>query len=123
MSMAQATGAIMRNKDAKPTQQYIALWKQCKAEGALPSEEEIAAMNKVAITEQSTLYEVLSHMATLAAEGEAEGKIDNRAITNLEGRKMWVIPSSETPSCRDIETGDDIDHMAAIKIDIVQPLA
>ena len=123
MSMAQATGAIMRNKDAKPTQQYIALWKQCKADGALPSAEEIAAMNSVAITGNSTLYEVLSHMVTLAAELEAEGKIDTRVITDLKGRKIWVIPSAETPSCRDIETGDDIDHMAAIKIDIVQPLA
>lgn len=118
LSMPQATASIMRNPAAKPTQQYIALWKKCKADGKIPSPEEIQ-QNLPLITENSTLYEVLQHMHVLADKAEQEKRIDVKAISSLENRKMWVIPGSETPVCRDLETGDDIDFMAAIQIDIV----
>ena len=119
LSVAQATGAIMKNQSAKPTQQYIALWKQCKAEGKIPSPEEIGAQNTVTITENSTLREILEYMAQLATTAEESGKIDSKAISSLTGRKIWVIPSAETPMFKDIDTMEEIDHVAAIKIDII----
>lgn len=117
LSLNQATSAIMRNPLAKPTQQYIALWKQSKADGFIPTASPDA--NPDLITEATTLREILEKMASLAAVAESEGKIDNKAISSLAGRKLWVIPGAETPMCKFIETGEDIDHLAAIKIDLV----
>ena len=119
LTLAQATGAIMKNPSAKPTQQYIALWKQCKAEGKIPTPGDKGSQAEVTITENSTLREILEFMAQLATAAEECGKIDSKAISSLAGRKLWVIPSAETPMFKDVETMDDIDHVASIKIDMV----
>jgi hypothetical protein len=113
LTLAQATQAIMRTPAAKPTQQYIALWKEFKASGSIPAS---AAVTKDAITESTTLGEILAIMSKLAEKAEADKIIETRAIPSLVGRKMWVIPGSETPACRDFESGDDIEALAAIKI-------
>ena len=56
LTLPQATQALMRTPAAKPTQQYIALWKECKAAGAVPAGP--AAGNKDAITGDTTLAQV-----------------------------------------------------------------
>jgi len=55
-------------------------------------------------------------MARMAEEAEAAKTIESRAVPNLAGRKMWVIPGSETPLCEDYESGEEIEALAAIKI-------
>ena len=114
LTMPQATQAIMRTAAAKPTQQYIALWKEFKAAGAIPAAA--ALSDKKAITEYSTLKEILEMMAEMAELAESVKSIDTRAVPSLKGRKMWVIPGTETPVCSDLETGEEIEALAAIKI-------
>ena len=49
------------------------------------------------------------------SEEEAQKKIDYAATRPLSGRQFVVLPSSEVPSCRDVSTGEDIEHLAAFK--------
>jgi Ubiquitin-activating enzyme active site/ThiF family len=114
LTMPQATQAIMRTAAAKPTQQYIALWKEFKAAGSIPSA--VAETEKRCITENSTLREILEIMADMAETAEAAKTIETRAIPSLVGRKMWVIPGTETPLCCDAETEEEIEALASIKI-------
>jgi hypothetical protein len=115
LTMPQATQAIMRTAAAKPTQQYISLWKEFKAAGAIPAVAETIKDSKT-ITESTTLNEILEIMAQLAEEAEDAKIIESRAVPSLKGRNMWVIPGSETPVCCDLETGGEIESLAAIKI-------
>jgi hypothetical protein len=55
-------------------------------------------------------------MSGKAEEAETQKLIETRAIPALKGRKMWVIPGSETPMCSDYESGESIESLAAIKI-------
>ena len=115
LTMPQATQAIMRTPTAKPTQQYIALWKEFKAAGCIPDAPTVSD-NEKTITEQSTLAQILEIMASMAETAENAKIIECRAVPSLQGRKMWVIPGSETPVCCDLETGEEIESLASIKI-------
>lgn len=115
LTMPQATQAIMRTAAAKPTQQYIALWKEFKIAGSIPAAS-AQKEDKNTITERSTLIEILEIMGNMADMAESAKTIDTRAIPSLVGRKMWVIPGSETPSCCDLATGEEIEALASIKI-------
>lgn len=116
LSLAQATTAIMRTPAAKPTQQYISLWKECKAAGAVRVSEDANG----SITNNSTLREILERMIVLAQKSFESKTLDTMSISSLSGRKFWVIPSSETPVCRDIETEEDVEYLAAIEIDLTK---
>jgi ubiquitin-activating enzyme E1 len=70
LTMPQATQAIMRTPLAKPTQQYIALWKEFKALGSIPVNVGLVKDAKT-ISENSTLCEILEIMSILAEEAEA----------------------------------------------------
>ena len=115
LTLPQATQAIMRTAAAKPTQQYIALWKECKASGVIPSAA-ATVDNKDAITETTSLAEILAIMSRLAESAEKAKIIESRCVPSLVGRKIWVIPGSETPVCCDYESGEEIESLAAIKI-------
>lgn len=112
LSLNQATAAIMRNPACRPTQAYIGLWKECNARGSLPDGSE----KEMAITESMTLKAILDVLASQAVNAEESKKIDTKVISNMSSRKIWVIPGTETPSFRDINNGEDIDKMCAIKI-------
>lgn len=112
LSLAQASGEIMRNKAAKPTQSYIALWKQCKEKGFVP---EPPAKDEI-ITEATSLKDVLRRMNHLADTNLASGAIETKAISKVDSRKFVVIPSSEAPLCLDLNHDEEIEHICAIKI-------
>ena len=60
LTMPQATQAIMKTPAAKPTQQYIALWKECKAAGSIPS----AGAATVSSVCYRALYDSISFIAS-----------------------------------------------------------
>jgi ubiquitin-activating enzyme E1 len=113
LTLAQASMAIMKTPAAKPTQQYLGLWREFKAAGAVPPQP---ALTEDVITESTTLKQILQRMVTLAEQAEAQGAIETKAISSLAGRKFVVIPGSEAPLCQHAETGEDIEHLCAIKI-------
>ena len=113
LTLAQASTAIMRTPAAKPTQQYLALWREFKAAGAVPPQP---ALSADVITENTTLKQILQRMVTLAEEAEAQGQIETKAISTLKGRKFVVIPGGEAPLCVHAESGEDIEHLCALKI-------
>jgi ubiquitin-activating enzyme E1 len=115
LSLAQATTAIMRTAAAKPTQQYIALWKECKAAGYVPATH---GANVDAITYSTTLREILTRMIVLADKSLQESNLQVKSISSLEGRRVWVIPGAETPICRDMDTEEDVEFLASISIDL-----
>jgi ubiquitin-activating enzyme E1 len=113
LSKAQATQSLMRNPKAKPLQQYIALWSECQKSGMIPSGPDDTSD---AITGETTLREILHKMAALAKQAKENRAIDNMAITALEGRQFWLIPSSDTPMLVHAESFDDVTMMVSIKI-------
>ncbi len=116
LSLGEATRAIMKSPAAKPNQQYIQLWKECKAAGAIPSFAPDAA---VLITSSTTIIQVLSRMEAIGIAGEEAKTLDTRTVTGVEKRQFWVVPGSEAPTCLDLETGEEIDKLASIKFELV----
>lgn len=113
LTLAQASAAIMKTPAAKPTQQYLGLWREFKAAGAVPPQP---TLSEDVITENTTLKQILQRMVTLADQAERQGLVETKAISTLKGRKFVVIPGSEAPLCVHAETGEDIEHLCAIKI-------
>eukprot|EP00981_Chlorochromonas_danica_P010908 scaffold3532_cov182-Ochromonas_danica.AAC.11 len=113
LTLAQASVTIMKTPLAKPTQQYVALWREFKTLGSIPAQP---AASQDAITESSTLREILQKMNRLAEENIAKGTAEASAISYLEKRKFVLIPASETPSCVHAESGEEIEHLCALKI-------
>eukprot|EP00598_Pedospumella_elongata_P010117 CAMPEP_0184988574 /NCGR_PEP_ID=MMETSP1098-20130426/24586_1 /TAXON_ID=89044 /ORGANISM="Spumella elongata, Strain CCAP 955/1" /LENGTH=1180 /DNA_ID=CAMNT_0027513359 /DNA_START=83 /DNA_END=3625 /DNA_ORIENTATION=+ len=113
LTLAQASQAIMKTAAAKPTQQYLSLWREFKAAGVVSPQP---AVSEDTITESTTLRQILQRMVVLAEQAEAQGQIETRAISTLNGRKFVVVPGGEAPLCVHIESGDDIEHLCAIKI-------
>lgn len=113
LTLQQATMAIMKTPAAKSTQQYLALWREFKAAGAVPPQP---ALSEDVITEGTTLRQILQRMVVLAEGAEKQGAIETKAISSLEGRNFVVIPGGEAPLCQHIESGDDVEYLCAIKI-------
>lgn len=113
LTLPQATQAIMKNAAAKPTQQYIALWKECKANGSIPS---ILTSNDDIITASTTLKEILIRMELIGIANEEAKIIESRNITGLSSKRFWIIPSDETPTVEHLEASEDVEKLAAIKI-------
>jgi hypothetical protein len=103
----------MKNSNAKPTQQYIALWKECKANGSIPATPMTSSDQ---ITASTTLKEILMRMESIGLADEAAKKIESRNITGLSTKRFWIIPSDETPTVVDLETLEEVEKLAAIKI-------
>jgi ubiquitin-activating enzyme E1 len=113
LTLPQATMAIMKTAAAKPTQQYVLLWREAKAAGVMPPQP---PLDEDAIADTMSLVEILTKMSKVAEDNERRKTIDTRAIPSLVGRKFIVIPADEVPLCYDIESGDEIEHMCAWKI-------
>lgn len=119
LTLPQAMQQIMKTPAAKPTQQYIALWKECKANGTLPAaaiggdEGEGDGKALVPINENMTLKQVLERMSILGDIALSKHEIESKAVSHIEIRKFVVIPS---PSVKVVESGEDVETMAALKI-------
>ena len=101
----------MRTAAAKPTQQYISLWKECKAAGFVPEQPSAADI----ITPASTIREILTRMEAIGSRLESTKEIDARTVSGIAVRRFWVVPGNEVPRCVHTESGDDIEHLCSIK--------
>lgn len=61
----QATSLLMKTSKAKPMQQYLSLWRECKANGSLPLPPSTGEEREAAISENTTIYEILQRMARI----------------------------------------------------------
>jgi len=119
LTLAQASMQIMKTAAAKPTHQYIAAWKDCKAKGALPvaasagDEENGDGKVLAPITENMTLKQVLERMSTLGDIALSKHEIESKAVSHIEIRKFVVIPS---PTVKVVESGEDVETMAPLKV-------
>ena len=116
LTMQQATMNIMRTAAAKPTQAYIAAWREAKAAGILPGGQ--VEGEAPPITLDTTLREILERMADIGQAYAADGKVDSVALTQLDSRRFWVIPGAEGPSCALAECGTDVENLISIKIEL-----
>jgi ubiquitin-activating enzyme E1 len=110
LSMNDAIKAIMR---AKLPQEYQKVWKECKARGCLPDPSSVN--NEDVITADTTIIEILSKMERIGASLEATKQIDARTVTGIHKRRFWIIPSNETPTCIDVNSGEQVETLCAIK--------
>eukprot|EP00937_MAST-01D_sp_MAST-1D-sp2_P003962 g3962.t1 len=132
-TMQQATMAIMRSAAIKPAQKqkFIQLWNKCKRAGAVPEPQAEGAT----ITEATTLREILVAMGAKADSMHAAGAIKTKAISAVDDRAFWVVPPNEVPNVQVVEGshevggemvdvgGEDVVHLAAIKINLTGPLS
>ena len=116
LSMQQATVAIMRTATAKPTQQYIQAWRDAKANGALPAANGAEKGALAPITAAMTLRELVVRMGTEADQVEKEGRLDLKALSFVNSRVFWLVPSNEAPVCETLEDGNSVATLASIKI-------
>jgi hypothetical protein len=117
LTLPQATQAIMRTAAAKPTQEYIKLWKECKASGKVDIEGILRQQTDV-ITNDTTLLQILQKMEKLGLLAQEEKRVESRSITGLDKRTFWIIPSNEAPRCMVVDTEDEVEHLAAMKIQL-----
>lgn len=113
LTLAQATMAIMKVPAAKPTQQYLALWKQCKQDGIIPDGPQDSDN---AITMDTTLKEILLKMAKMGEEATKKQLIDTATVSSLDGKLFYLIHGSESPICCDIDTEEAVENLCSIKI-------
>jgi hypothetical protein len=66
----------------------------------------------------TTLKQVLFRMNALAETSLAKGDIETKALSKIENRRFMVIPGSEAPMCVDNNSGEEIEHLCAIKINL-----
>lgn len=117
LTLPQATQAIMRTATAKPTQEYIKLWKECKVSGKVDIEGILRQQTDV-ITNDTTLVQILEKMEKLGIIALQEKRVESRSITGLDKRTFWIIPSNESPRCMVVDTEDEVEHLASIKIQL-----
>lgn len=119
-SQGDAMKTIMGNPAIPPAHKnrYLSEWRTAKATGKLPEAggEEIKA--------DMTLKDILAVMEKRAEKAMQDGTIWSKwgkAISGLAGRRFWVIPPDQTPSCNAVpEDPDaepvDVRYMARIEI-------
>lgn len=123
-TQTEALKTIMSNAGIPPAMKmkYLNEWKTSKTTPGRKKETSTIPL----INENTSLIQVLRIMALRAHEAEATGVIHakfGKCIDSIEGRRFWIIPADQTPSCCTIptyENGDneaiDVKHLAAIKI-------
>lgn len=118
-NQADAMKKIMSNTSIPPAQKmkYLNEWKTAKQSGKLPT------TSGQDISLDMALKEILQLMERKADQAIKDGTINSKwgkAISGLAGRRFWVIPADQTPSCNTIpEDGSepvDVRHMARIEI-------
>ena len=78
----------MKNPGCKPTQQYISLWKECKAKDEIPK---VSMDSADIITSSTTLKEILVRMEKKGIEAESSKEIQSRIITGMSLLLLYYI--------------------------------
>eukprot|EP00927_Polykrikos_kofoidii_P038265 TRINITY_DN3258_c1_g2_i1.p1 TRINITY_DN3258_c1_g2~~TRINITY_DN3258_c1_g2_i1.p1 ORF type:complete len:1214 (-),score=274.92 TRINITY_DN3258_c1_g2_i1:140-3322(-) len=97
-NQADVMKEIMQSKEIPQAQKmrYFAEWKEAKKTGAF------AKADSDVVTLSMTLKEILALMEKKADAALSSGAIAakwGKAISGLAGRKFWVVPADQTPSC------------------------
>ena len=114
LTPAEATKAIMKTPGARPQQKYEALWEACRAAGKI----EAPPADPHAITPDTTLATVLQYMQAKGEQAELDKTIAYKTVSCIAQRLFWVIPSAEAPICADAESGEAIETLASIRINL-----
>ena len=72
----------MRNPSAKPTQEYIKLWKECKTAGIIDTHK-ILEQQTGLITSDTTIYDILLKMEAIGKVAFEEKRIETRNVTGI----------------------------------------
>lgn len=120
-TQGEAMKAIMGSTKIPPAQKqkYIKEWSTSKARGSLPVKD-----TSEVVTGDMALKDILAMMERKADQAIKDGNMNpkwGKAITGLHGRKFWVIPADQTPSCKTIPADDaaepvDVRYMARLEI-------
>jgi hypothetical protein len=117
LALPQATMQIMRNTAAKPTQQYIQLWKDFKAQG-LTEVPPPPALEGPVITGDMKLRDILRLMDAKAQEKLAKKEMETATISHVDQREFVLIWSSDAPYCVEIASGEHVENLCTIKINL-----
>merc|ERR1711957_172639 len=98
---------------------YLNAWQKAKKTGEMPVAEQI--------TKDITIRDILVLMEKKADDALLKGTLNakwGKAISGLEGRKFWVIPADQTPSCDTIPDDAssepvDVRHMARMEVPLL----
>merc|ERR1712061_586565 len=100
---------------------YLSEWQKAKQTGAIPS-----ASSDV-VTMDISLKDILSLMEKKADQAMQDGTLWSKwgkAISGLAGRKFWIIPADQTPSCNTIPDGGgepiDVRYMAGLHVPLTK---
>jgi len=119
-SQADAMKKIMGNAAIPPAQKmkYNQEWMKAKKSGALPTGGDTDVVKG-----DMSLKDILLLMEKRAEEAMKANTISpkwGKAISGLEGRRFWVVPADQTPSCNTIPADDgepvDVRFMARLEV-------
>lgn len=121
-NQGDAMKKIMGNPGVPPAQKmkYLSEWQKAKASGSLP----VAGGEE--ITASMTLKDILFALERKAEQGIKDGTLWPKwgmAISGLAGRRFWVVPADQTPSCNTIpdDGSESVDVRCMARLEI--PLA
>merc|ERR1712176_153053 len=100
---------------------YLSEWQKAKQTGAMPG-----ASSDV-VTANMSLKDILILMEKKADQAMQDGTLFpkwGKAISGLAGRKFWIIPADQTPSCNTIpddpsKDAVDVRFMARLEVPLV----
>jgi len=97
---------------------YLNEWQQAKRTGAMPK------ASGDSIKGDMSLVQVLTLMEKKAEQAMQSGVLFpkwGKAISGLAGRRIWVVPADQTPSCETIpedETAEAVDVRFMARLEI-----
>lgn len=113
---AEAMKKIQSSPEIPPAQKmkYVSEWQKAKQSGKLPTS------SGQEIRPEMSLKDILALMETKAEKALQDGSIYpkwGKAISDLAGRRFWVIPSDQTPDCATMDAEAlDVRYMARIEV-------
>ncbi|CAJ1403332.1 unnamed protein product [Effrenium voratum] len=116
--LSDAQGDAMKKIMASTTipqaqkMKYLSEWQKAKQSGKLPE------ASSQEIRPDMSLKDILALMEVKAERALQDGSIFpkwGKAISDLGGRRFWVIPSDQTPDCANSQ-GLDVRYMARLEV-------
>jgi len=118
-AQGDAMKKIMGNPAVPQAQKmkYLSEWQKAKKEGVLP------AVSGQDLRADMPLKDVLALMEAKADQALKDGTLAakwGKAISGLAGRRLWVVPADQTPSCNTIpeDGSEDVDVRLMARIEI-----
>jgi len=123
-ALTESQGGAMKAINSNPAippaakMKYLNEWSKAKKTGEMPKADTEIVKGDMA------LKDVLSMMERKALAAVQDGTLFAKwgtAISGLEGRRFWIIPADQTPSCSTVPEDPaaepvDVRHLAAIQI-------